>query len=124
MRHQMRIAVLQFAHETVTFLPNDTTREDFIYPGSPASGEALLATDPKGYMGGFVQVAREYDDVELIGITSPLWPRTGTGSGWITQDAYQHFVGVMIEELKAQPKLDGVYMALHGALAVGAAPRG
>lgn len=66
----MRIAVLQFAHETVTFLPNDTTREDFIYPGSPVSGEALLATDPKGYMGGFVQVAREYDDVELIGITS------------------------------------------------------
>jgi microcystin degradation protein MlrC len=33
----MRIAVLQFAHETVTFLPNDTTREDFIYPGSPAA---------------------------------------------------------------------------------------
>lgn len=119
----MRIAVLQFAHETVTFLPNDTTREDFIYPGSPASGEALLATDPKGYMGGFVQVAREYDDVELIGITSPLWPRTGTGSGWITQDAYEHFLGVMIAELQAQPKLDGVYMALHGALAVRGVPR-
>ena len=119
----MRIAVLQFAHETVTFLPNDTTREDFIYPGSPASGEALLATDPKGYMGGFVQVAREYGDVELIGITSPLWPRTGTGSGWITQDAYEYFLGIMIAELKAQPKLDGVYMALHGALAVRGVPR-
>jgi len=118
MRFPMRIAVLQFAHETVTFLPNDTTREDFIYPGSPASGEALLATDPRGYMGGFVQVAREYDDVELIGITSPLWPLTGTGSGWITQDAYEHFLGVMIAELKTQPKLDGVYLALHGALAV------
>ena len=114
----MRIAVLQFAHETVTFLPNDTTREDFIYPGSPASGEALLATDLKGYMGGFVQVAREYDDVELIGITSPLWPRTGTGSGWITGDAYEHFLGIMITELKAQQGLDGVYLALHGALAV------
>jgi microcystin degradation protein MlrC len=107
----MRIAVLQFAHETVTFLPNDTTREDFIYPGSPAGGEALLATDPKGYMGGFVQVAREYDDVELIGITSPLWPKTGTGSGWITGDAYEHFLGIMIAELKAQPRLDGVYLA-------------
>jgi microcystin degradation protein MlrC len=123
MRLKMRIAVLQFAHETVTFLPNDTTREDFIYPGSPASGDALLATDPKGYMGGFVQVAREYEDVELIGITSPLWPRTGTGSGWITQDAYEHFLGVMIEELKGQPQLDGVYLALHGALAVRGVPR-
>ncbi|AOO80160.1 M81 family metallopeptidase [Bosea vaviloviae] len=119
----MRIAVLQFAHETVTFLPNDTTREDFIYPGSPVSGEALLATDPKGYMGGFVQVAREYADVELIGITSPLWPRTGTGSGWITRDAYEHFLGIMIAELKAQQSLDGVYLALHGALAVRGVPR-
>ena len=71
----------QFKHETVTFLKNDTTLADFTYPGSPASGAALLATDPKGYMGGFVQVAREYADVELVGITSPLWPRTGTGSG-------------------------------------------
>jgi microcystin degradation protein MlrC len=119
----MRIAVLQFMHETVTFLPYDTTREDFIYPGSPASGEDLLRTDPKGYMGGFVQVAREYDDVELIGITSPLWPRTGSGSGWVTQDAYEHFLGTMITELKAQPKLDGVYLALHGAMAVRGVPR-
>jgi microcystin degradation protein MlrC len=119
----MRIAVLQFMHETVTFLPYDTTREDFIYPGSPASGEDLLRTDPKGYMGGFVQVAREYDGVELIGITSPLWPRTGSGSGWVTQDAYEHFLGTMITELKARPKLDGVYLALHGAMAVRGVPR-
>ncbi len=25
----LRIAVLHFSHETVTFLPNDTTRADF-----------------------------------------------------------------------------------------------
>ena len=45
MAQPIRIAVLNFAHETVTFLPNDTTREDFIYQGSPAKGEALLAWD-------------------------------------------------------------------------------
>jgi microcystin degradation protein MlrC len=119
----MRLAVLQFTHETVTFLPNDTTRDDFIYPGSPASGPALLSTDPKGYMGGFVQVAREHQDVELVGITSPLWPRTGTASGWITADAYTHFVGLMLAELRAQGPFDGVYMALHGAMAVRGVPR-
>jgi microcystin degradation protein MlrC len=119
----MRIAVLQFTHETVTFLPNDTTLEDFIYPGSPASGEDLLKTDPKGYMGGFVQVAREYSDVELVGITSPLFPKTGIGSGWVTTEAYEHFIGIMITELKAQPKLDGVFLALHGAMAVRGVPR-
>ena len=119
----MRLAVLQFTHETVTFLPNDTTRADFIYPGSPASGSELLSTDPKGYMGGFVQVAREHRDVDLVGITSPLWPRTGTASGWITADAYDHFLGLMVAELRDNGPFDGVYMALHGAMAVRGVPR-
>jgi hypothetical protein len=35
--HPIRIAVLHFSHETVTFLKNDTTLDDFIYPGSPAN---------------------------------------------------------------------------------------
>src|ERR1700761_6314474 len=118
MKLPIRIAVLHFAHETVTFLANDTTLADFTYPGSPAKGEALLAHDPKGYMGGFVKVAREYEGVELVGIESPLWPKTGTGSGWITQEAYETFTGKMIAELKADGGFDGVYLCLHGAMAV------
>ena len=114
----IRIAVLHFAHETVTFLKNDTTLEDFIYKGSPAKGEALLAHDPKSYMGGFVKVAREYDGVELVGIESPLWPRTGTGSGWITTEAYETFLGKMIAGLKEEGPFDGVYLSLHGAMGV------
>jgi microcystin degradation protein MlrC len=97
----MRIGVLHFSHETVTFLKNDTTLEDFIYPGSPAKGEALLKFDPKSYMGGFVKMAREFDRVELIGIESPLWPKTSIGSGWVTHDAYETFVGRMIAEINA-----------------------
>ena len=67
-----REMVIELGHAASS---GDSVRED-------AAGAALLATDPKGYMGGFVQVAREYDGVELVGITSPLWPRTGTASGW------------------------------------------
>src|SRR5919106_1914352 len=115
---KLRIAVLQFAHETVTFLPNDTTVDDFIYPGSPASGEALLQSDPRSYMGGFVKVAREWDDVELVGIESPLWPKTGTGSGWITEEAYERFVGHMIAQMRSEAPFDGVYLCLHGAMGV------
>src|SRR5258707_15413720 len=122
-RKPIRIAVLHFSHETVTFLKNDTTVEDFLYQGSPASGEALLAFDPKSYMGGFVKVAREYDEVELVGIESPLWPRTGTGSGWVTEEAYETFAGKMISEIEAQGKFDGVYLCLHGAMGVRCVPR-
>src|SRR5262249_13473886 len=108
---------------TVTFLRNDTTVDDFIYPGSPASGEELLATGPDSYMGGFVQVAREYDGLELVGIESPLFPKTGTGSGWVTEEAYETFVGRMIRQIKAEGPFDGVYLCIHGAMAVRGIPR-
>ena len=123
MTEAIRIAVLNFVHETVTFLPNDTTLDDFVHDGSPASGEALLAWEPGSYMGGFVKVAREHAGVELVGIESPLWPRTGTGSGWITQEAYETFLGRMIAEIRAQGKLDGVYLSLHGAMGVRGIPK-
>ena len=83
----MRIAVLHFSHETVTFLANDTTLADFTYPGSPAKGDAVLAMQPRDYIGGFVQIAREHPNVELTGIESPGFPVTGTGSGWIRAHA-------------------------------------
>ena len=54
----IRITVLNFVHETVTFLPNDTALADFVYNGSPARGEALLAWEPRSYMSGFVKRRR------------------------------------------------------------------
>jgi hypothetical protein len=118
MTEAIRIAVLNFVHETVTFLPNDTTLDDFVHDGSPARGEALLAWEPRSYMGGFVKVAREHAGVELVGIESPLWPETGTGSGWITTEAYEHFLGRMLAELEDGGRWHGVYLALHGAMGV------
>ncbi|MCZ2499036.1 hypothetical protein GN316_19955 [Xylophilus sp. Kf1] len=114
----MRIAVLHFSHETVTFLPNDTDVEDFIFPGSPCRDEALLTTDSNAYIAGFVQFAREIPDVELVGIESPLFPKTGTGSGWVTEAAFERFAGAMLQDLQARGPFDGVYLALHGAMAV------
>ena len=119
----IRIAVLKFSHETVTFLPYDTTIADFTFEGSPARGEALLGAEPRSYMGGFVKVAREFDGVELVGIPSPLEAKTGSGSGWLTNDTYEHFVGTMIAEIAASGPFDGVYLSLHGAMAVRGVPR-
>jgi microcystin degradation protein MlrC len=119
----MRIAVLHFSHETVTFLKSDTTVDDFIYQGSPTRGEALLQSQPRSYIGGFVKVAREHDGVELVGIESPLFPKRGTASGWITTEAFERFLGKMIAELKAEGPFDGVYLSLHGAMGVRGVPR-
>jgi microcystin degradation protein MlrC len=34
MTEAIRIAVLNFVHETVTFLPNDTALDDFVHDGA------------------------------------------------------------------------------------------
>jgi microcystin degradation protein MlrC len=118
----VKIAVVQFMHETVTFLPYDTVTDDFIYEGSPARGEALLGSPSydvsRSSMSGFTKVAREHANVELVGIESPLGSKKGSGSGWITKEAYERFVGRMIQELKATGPYDGVYLSLHGAMGV------
>lgn len=114
----MRIAVLHFSHETVTFLPHDTEVDDFVYPGSPCKDDALLDTDANPYIAGFVQCAREFQEVALVGIESPMFPKTGIGSGWVTHAAFAQFAGVMLRELAQRGPFDGVYMALHGAMAV------
>ena len=53
----------------------------------------------------------------------PLWPKTGTGSGWITQEAFEAFLGRQVEQLKALGPFDGAYLALHGAMGVRGVPR-
>jgi len=114
----LRIAVMHFAHETVTFLPYDTTLDDFIYEGSPARGEALLNSAPRSYIGGFVKVAQEHANIELVGVESPLGSKKGSGSGWITKDAFDTLLDKMIADLKAQGPFDGAYLSLHGAMGV------
>src|SRR5256712_13863484 len=100
MTEAIRIAVLNFVHETVTFLPNDTTLDDFVHDVSPARGETLLAWEPRSYMGGLVKVAREHAGLDLGGIGSPRWPRTGTGAGRITKQGYEHVLGRLITQLE------------------------
>jgi microcystin degradation protein MlrC len=46
MTEAIRIAVLNFVHETVTFLPNDTALDDFVHDGSPALGTVRLEALP------------------------------------------------------------------------------
>jgi microcystin degradation protein MlrC len=45
------------------------------------------------------------------------------GSGWVTSEAFETLTGKMIEGLKAEGPFDGVYLSLHGAMAVRGVPR-
>lgn len=117
-----RVAVLSFQHETCTFCPGgDVTVEDWTRLEPPASGEDLLSSG--GYMRGFVEQSRAFGDVELIPLTSPMEVFGGSSRSWNARETFEHFLGQMLEELEAAGEVDGVYLALHGAMAVREIPR-
>jgi len=118
----LRIAVAQYMHETCTFCPGgDTTIEDWTRLGPPRKGQDLLASG--GFIGGFVSAAEDFHDVELVGLTSPDEVFGGSSRSWNTRESFDHFMGLMLADLKAAMPVDGVYLALHGALAVRDVPR-
>jgi hypothetical protein len=45
-----------------------------------AKGDAVLGLGATSYLGRIVKAARAFDGVELVGIESPRWPKTHTGS--------------------------------------------
>ncbi len=119
---RLRFAVARFQHETCTFCPSgDTGIEDWLRVSEPLSGDELLSSG--GYIGGFVQRAREFGDVEFVPLTSPVGVYGGSSRSWNTTETFDHFVGVMLAELEAQLPVDGVFLALHGAMAVRDVPR-
>ncbi|MFQ6069650.1 MAG: M81 family metallopeptidase [Candidatus Aminicenantales bacterium] len=115
-----RIAVATFSHETCTFCPEPTTIGDWEYFGPPTAD--ILNSD-RGYIGGFKNMCQEYGNVELIGITSPRGVVGGSSKGWNSREAFDKYTGLMVEALRKAGHVDGVFLALHGAMAVKGIPK-
>jgi len=119
---KLRFAVMTFAHETCTFCPGgDSDIERWTKIRAPYKGDEVLNAGP--YVRGFVHAANEYSDVELVGLESPVGVYGGSSASWSTEDAFNHFMDKMIEDLHEAMPVDGVYLALHGAMAVRGIPR-
>ncbi|MBI1393994.1 MAG: hypothetical protein GC152_14755 [Alphaproteobacteria bacterium] len=118
----LRFAVMTFAHETCTFCPGgDTTIDDWTRIRPVLEGDEVFEGGP--YMRGFVAAVREYKEVELIGLPSPVGVYGGSSTSWNTEESFDYFVGAMLEALKAAGPVDGVYLALHGAMATRNIPK-
>jgi microcystin degradation protein MlrC len=118
-----RVAVARFSHETCTFCPGgDMGIEDWTRIREPFGGEELLE-EGGSYVEGFVDMAREFGDLELIGLTSPYEAFGGSSRAWTTREAFDHFVDGMLADLRTAMPVDGVYLSLHGAMAVRDVPR-
>jgi len=120
----MRIAVASFSHETCTFCPKLTTVEDFEYSGVP-KGEDLLeaARGIPNYINGYIKVAEAEPDVELVGILAASRSRGGSSGSWLTTECFDKYSYGIAEGIKEAGEIDGVLLALHGAMAATGVPK-
>jgi microcystin degradation protein MlrC len=117
----VRIGVAIFAHETCTFCPRPTGIAEWEFYGPPVRGDEVLDAGP--YISGFVSQMREFEGVELVGLLSPGDAVGGSSGSWITTEAFDKYTGGIVKDLEEQGPFDGVFLALHGAMAVTGVPR-
>lgn len=114
----MRIAIAGFAHESNTFAAKPTRLEDFeIY-----RGQAMIDHYAPTFheIAGYIAGAEEYDfDLHAtIGANA-------TPSGTVTREAYETITGEILDNLRAaKGQIDGILLALHGAMVAEDYPQG
>lgn len=107
-----RVAIGALMHESNSFNPAATALRDFSLDLPRTGGPDLIAQWAKNMneVAGFISAAQ--DHFSLV----PLLYANATPKGAVTRDAFEALTGHLIHGLKAAGKLDGVYLALHGAL--------
>jgi len=120
---EFRVVVAKFQQETCTFCPGgDAPAEDWTILGPLLSGDDLI-DDGDSYIRGFVSQSMDYGGMELVGLTSPDALFGGSSRSWSTLESFNAFLDGMLDDLRAAMPVDGVFLALHGALAVRDVPR-
>ncbi|MBN1685999.1 MAG: M81 family metallopeptidase [Spirochaetales bacterium] len=112
-----RIAVLEFAQETNSFSPVPTTLKDFRALGIRRGEEVVqYAAEGENALSGFYSAVSAIGNGEIAVI--PLFKAMAMSGGPVTREVFDAFKSEMIEGLEEAMPLDGVYLALHGAMGV------
>src|SRR5947209_420585 len=115
----MRIAVGQLAQESNTFNPLLTTRIDFDQYGDLRGPEFVERMADTNELGGFIQSLRSWPErPEVVGLVRlPAWP-----AGPVTPDTFAWLRHELVEAVRRALPVDGILLALHGALVADGAP--
>ncbi len=108
-----RIGIGGFTHETHTFCPAPTDVNDFEEQKGVRSGKGLIDyyRGTVSYIGGYIEVL-EKAGVEIVPTSDA---RAGVNN-YVTKKAFDKYSFAIVDGLKAAGKLDGVLLALHGAM--------
>jgi microcystin degradation protein MlrC len=106
----MRIAIAGFMHESNTFAAAPTTLDQFhIFRGDDVVDHYRPTFHE---IAGYIKGADDYD-FEL----HPLLGADATPGGPLTRATYETLVGELLDKLRtALPQVDGLLLALHGAM--------
>ncbi|MDX1945877.1 MAG: M81 family metallopeptidase [Pirellulaceae bacterium] len=109
----MRIAIGQLWQETNTLNPVATTRADFETLGLYHGPELVERMQNTNELGGFIQSLRRWPErPEIVGtVRLPAWP-----SGRATEETFFWLRDEMVRSLAQALPVDGVLLALHGAM--------
>ncbi len=114
------IAIAGISHESNSFNVNPTKLEDFRQrPDVPHDRFLVEAAKSNTTVSGYIEGAKRYG--------LDLHPTTvvyAQPKGPVTDRAFNTLSEKILTELKAAPKLDGIFLALHGAMVVESHPSG
>lgn len=115
------VAIAGFMHESNSFNPARTTMADYaIEEPKPGDKEMLGRWERSSTeIAGFLAGAREAG-IDIF----PTLDADATPKGPLTDECYNTIFGRLLAKLKAAPKLDGLLLALHGAMVVDSHPHG
>jgi microcystin degradation protein MlrC len=115
-----RIAIGGILHESNTFSSDPTDVDDFEGRSTTRGDEILSEFATSAHeVGGFIEGGAQYG-FDLI----PTIVGNATPSGPVTDRALDMLANELIERLKKAGKLDGLLLALHGAMVVESYPDG
>jgi len=114
----LKVATLGLFHEANTFSSTAVDWAVLEEAGILRGDEIVDRFSPSGStMGGFLAAGTEIPDVDVV----PLIYCRLTPGGVLTSDAFDRFVGLMLDELNETGPWDAVLLALHGAAVAGSA---
>ena len=109
MEHRVRVAIVGFYHETNTFAVEHNDQVD----AHVEIGEDLInRAHPRSYIGGFLEGMRS-SSIELVPIANIRFVHGGI----VHAHVYEHYRDLIVDGLRDAGALDGVFYALHGAMA-------
>ncbi len=108
----MRVAIAGLSLESVSFLPIETTIEDFRRTETAGATLVERFRGTNTVPGGFIKIC-EREGVEMV----PILRAEGGAAGPASDDAFVHYADRICAGLKAALPVDGVLLNLHGAMA-------